>query len=74
MSRNSKEIIEEAIALPDDDRAMLAGLLIESLDAGTESEVEEEWLAEAARRWGAIERGEVDTIPWEEVRAKLFAK
>jgi len=29
---------------------------------------------EAERRWREIESGTVDTIPWEEVRAKLFRR
>jgi putative addiction module component (TIGR02574 family) len=34
--------------------------------------VEELWSIEAERRWQEIESGATQTIPWEEVRARLF--
>ncbi|HEX3577426.1 MAG TPA: addiction module protein [Thermoanaerobaculia bacterium] len=37
-----------------------------------DAEIEELWSVEAERRWLEIESGAVDTIPWEEVRARLF--
>jgi len=36
------------------------------------TELEELWAEEEERRWLEIESGEVETIPWEEVRARLF--
>ena len=58
--------------LSEGDRATLAGLLIESLPTPPDPEVEELWAAEAERRWQEIETGAVQTVPWEEVRARLF--
>jgi putative addiction module component (TIGR02574 family) len=49
-------------------------LLIESIEGAPDPEVQEEWEVEAERRWHQIESGEVTTIPWEEVRAKLFRR
>jgi len=46
----------------------------ESLEPPPEPDVDEAWAAEAERRWREIESGAVDTIPWEEVRAKLFPR
>ncbi len=37
-----------------------------------DAEVEELWSIEADRRWKEIESGSAQTIPWEEVRARLF--
>jgi putative addiction module component (TIGR02574 family) len=45
---------------------------VENLEPPPEPEVEELGAAEAERRWRDIESGEVETVPWEEVRAKLF--
>jgi hypothetical protein len=36
--------------------------------------VEELWSIEAERRWQEIESGAAQTIPWEEVRARLFRR
>ena len=69
-----KQRFRDACNLPESDRATLAGLLIESLEPPPDPEVEEAWAAEAERRWHEIERNAVQTIPWEEVRAKLFRR
>lgn len=58
--------------LEDNDRATLAGLLIESLEGPEDPDVERAWADEVERRWQEIESGKVKTIPWEEVKARLF--
>jgi putative addiction module component (TIGR02574 family) len=72
MSRDLRDVFRAAFDLPENDRATLAGLLIESLEPPPDPEVEEVWAAEAERRWREIESGAVETVGWEEVRAKLF--
>jgi putative addiction module component (TIGR02574 family) len=74
MTRDLKQLFREAFDLPESDRATLAGLLIESLEPPPDPEVEEAWAIEAERRWREIESRAVRTIPWEEVRAKLFRR
>ena len=66
MSAHVTERLEAAaLALPPAERARLAQRLIESLD--DDPEVEEAWSAEIKRRLDAIDRGEVEMIPAEEV-------
>lgn len=72
MHRDLKEVFREVFDLPDDDRAALAGLLLESLEPPPDPDAEDLWAAEAERRWNEIESGLAVTIPWEEVREKLF--
>ena len=74
MARDLKKLFREAFDLPESDRATLAGLLIESLEDAPDPDVEEAWAVVAERRWREIESGNVQTIPWEEVRAKLFRR
>ena len=74
MGRDLRQMFREAFDLPENERATLAGLLIESIEGPPDPAVEEEWAAEAERRWQEIEKNEVTTIPWEEVRAKLFRR
>jgi putative addiction module component (TIGR02574 family) len=74
MARDLREVFREAFDLSETDRATLAGLLIESLEPPPEPAVEELWAEEAERRWREIESGAVATIPWEEVRARLFRR
>ena len=74
MAAELNQIIHDALGLPDNERATLVGLLIESLESAeeTQPEVEAAWAAEAERRWQEIESGQVQTIPWEEVKADLL--
>lgn len=74
MSRNVEELFREAAGLPEAERAELAGKLLESIEGEPEEGVEAAWAEEVERRVRQIEAGEVKTIPWEEVRAKLHAR
>jgi putative addiction module component (TIGR02574 family) len=74
MSSDPKDVFREAFALPERDRATLAGLLIESLEPPPDQDVESLWAEEAERRWHDIEAGRVVTLSWDEVRAKLFRR
>lgn len=59
IGRDLSELVRDAIQLSEED---------------TDPDVEEAWAVEAERRWREIESGKVQTIPWEEVKAKLLAK
>jgi putative addiction module component (TIGR02574 family) len=74
MSRDLRDQFRDVFDLPEADRATLAGLLIESLEPPPDPDVEELWATEAERRWLEIESGAAETIPWEEVRARLFRR
>jgi putative addiction module component (TIGR02574 family) len=72
MAAELTQLFREAMELEDNDRATLAGLLIESLEGPEDPDVEKAWAAEIERRWQEIESGKVKTIPWEEVKQTLF--
>ena len=74
MSRNVEELLREACELPETERAELAGRLLDTLDGQPEEGIEAAWAEEVERRVRQLESGEVKTIPWEEVRAKLYAR
>lgn len=73
MERNLKEVFQEAVQLPERDRATLAGLLIETLDPVSEPDVEAAWSEEIRRRLAEVDAGTVELISWDDVRAELFA-
>lgn len=73
MATELRQLFREALELTDNDRATLAGLLIESLETPPDPDVERAWAEEAERRWREIESGEVQTIPWEDVKARLLS-
>ena len=74
MNVKLRELFEAASALPDNDRAELAGLLLETLDGVPDPDVEAAWAEEVERRVRQIDAGEVELIPWEQVRAELFGR
>lgn len=74
MSRTITELWKEASELSEKDRAVLAGLLIESLEGEPDEGVEAAWAAEIERRVAELDAGTVKSIPWEEVRQRLLAR
>ncbi len=74
MSSNALRRLDEALQLPEQDRAELALRLLDSVGNEPASEVERAWVDEAKRRLLEIERGEVSTVPWPEARSRIFAR
>lgn len=72
MTKSAQELFEEAMRLDPQERAALTGLLIESLEPESEQGVEQAWVAEIERRMAEVDSGAVQTIPWEELRARLY--
>ena len=72
MRRSAQKLFEEAMRLDPEERAALTGLLIESLEPESEEGVEQAWVAEIERRMAEVDSGAVQTIPWEELRARLY--
>jgi putative addiction module component (TIGR02574 family) len=68
------ELFNRAADLPEEDRAALAGLLIESLDTEIDEGVEEAWQAEVQQRLSELDSGSVKTVPWESVRARILKR
>lgn len=71
MSRSVEHLYQQAAALSVDDRAELAGLLLENLDERRDPDAEEAWAREIERRMAEYQAGNVRTIPWQELRARL---
>ena len=67
---NLKQIKDEALHLPEEERAAIAQKSLLSLDLPSQEEVEADWLIEACRRAQELEEGIVQPIPAEEVRRK----
>ena len=71
MSRAVLDLYEQAAELPANDRAELAGLLLESLEDHPAADHEEAWAREIERRMADYRAGRVKTLSWQEVRAQL---
>jgi len=73
MSSKSDSVLDEALKLPEQERARLASELLASLDGEAEDGVEAAWAAEVEKRKGEVERGEARLVPWEQVKADVKA-
>jgi putative addiction module component (TIGR02574 family) len=74
MAQDISEVLKQAMALPSDARAALAGALLESLDEAVDETAEAEWDREIARRIGELDSGRVRTISWAHSRREIAAK
>lgn len=72
MSRSFTDVWKEAAELSEQDRASLAGLLIESLEGEPDADVEAAWASEIKRRMAELEAGTTEAVPWERVRQRLI--
>ncbi|MFY9823905.1 MAG: addiction module protein [Thermoanaerobaculia bacterium] len=72
MSPTAEDLLKQALTLDEKDRASVAGALIESLHGQPDPDAEEAWDIEIRRRVEELESGAVETIPWAEVRERLF--
>ena len=74
MSPTAAEVLQQALSLDEQDRASVAGALIESLEVSADAaaDVEGAWSREIERRVVELESGSVAAVPWTEVRERLF--
>ena len=66
-----EQIVEEALSLPSEARALLADRLFESLDPAEDGYVRQLWATEALRRRDDVRSGHVQTIPSDEALARV---
>lgn len=71
MSVTSTRLLEEALALPEEERAALAEHILSSLDTHQNVDVEQINIQIAKARMEAYERGEIAALSEEETRAWL---
>ena len=71
MKRDTAEILKDALALPTEARAALAGSLLESLDTEVDEDAEAAWASEINRRVAELETGVLRPIPRADVRRRL---
>ena len=74
MSSDASKLLEEALKLPLEARAALAGSLLDSLDETVDENVEEAWALEIARRLEEVQSGKVRAVPWAEARRRIVGE
>ena len=71
MKREATEILRDALDLPPEARAALAGSLIVSLEDDVDENAEQAWAEEIARRVAEVDSGKVDLVSWTDARRRL---
>ena len=73
MNARTRDLLSKALELSATERAELAALLFDSLETESDPDAEAAWLSEIERRMQLLDAGHSATVPWSDVRARLFA-
>jgi putative addiction module component (TIGR02574 family) len=75
VTREAREILDAALALPRAERAELAAILADSVgDGASPEQIQAAWLEEAKRRLAAYERGELGAVDYDDMMRRLRTK
>jgi putative addiction module component (TIGR02574 family) len=74
MTQQALELLQKALALPEEERAALVRSLIESLEEVADQGTERAWDEEIARRIADLDSGKSKTVSWEEIRQRISAR
>ena len=70
---NPRDVLFEALRLPPEERAAIAGELIQSLDTEVDPDAEAAWSAEIRARLERVDAGLAKTVGWSEARRRIHA-
>jgi len=73
MTATAEKVLLDALQLPEAERTQLVGSLLESLGPVDEG-ADEAWAKEIEVRLAQLQSGNVESIPWHVVRARLWSK
>jgi putative addiction module component (TIGR02574 family) len=69
---SADSLLQQALDMPENERARLAEKLISSLHEQPSREIDEAWHREIERRIQEIDSGKVVCVPWEDIRNRLY--
>lgn len=70
MSLTAEQLMDAALALPDEDRLELAEALFASFQSADRPPLDEAWRDVIRRRSAELRSGQVVGVPWEEVKRR----
>jgi len=73
MTNKAQRLLNAALELESDERAILIARLSDSLHEQIDPAIEQAWVAECDRRWAAYQRGETQAKPYEQVMQDIRA-
>ena len=74
MKPAAQKLVEQALALPDEERLEIATELLASVEDGVDAEWEANWLAELERRRQAVRQDPTSKTEWAVARARVLAR
>ena len=73
MGDAARKLRDEVLALPEDERELLALDLMASLER-PDPAWEDAWANEIDRRLAEVRNGTVETVPWEDAKKEILAR
>lgn len=70
---NTKQLIDEAVSLPVEERALVIDSLLRSLNQ-PESQIDKLWASEAQRRLDELRSGHLEATPGDEVFKRVWER
>ena len=70
---NTKQLIDEVVSLPVEERALIVDSILRSLNQ-PESRIDREWAIEANQRLSELKSGGVEAISGNEVFSKIWSR
>lgn len=70
---NTKRLIDEAVALPVEERVLVVDSLLRSLNQ-PESEIDEKWIVVARKRLAEMRSGSVEAVPGDRVFERIWKR
>jgi hypothetical protein len=74
MKPDPSKLLRDAMKLPPEARAALAGSLLESLDSSLDPDAEAQWELEIARRVEELDQSQVRLVPWQQARRMIVGQ
>ena len=74
MTVGARKLLEDVLALPEDERLALASEIIASVDGPVDADWESAWVAELDRRVDAAKARGTAGSDWTEVRARILKR
>jgi putative addiction module component (TIGR02574 family) len=74
VTEKTSNLLQQALALSEEERADLASSLLDSLDPTVDEDASAAWDQEIARRIADLDSGRAKTIPWDKVRGRMLSK
>lgn len=72
MTPTGQKLLQDALRLSEEERAELAGSLVDSLETAFDEDVLAAWDAEIAHRIAELNAGTVQTLSWPEARRMIL--